>query len=306
MSHVLYLEHTLVYSNEKPLPINDVIASLQAMQRVSSTLLPSVLSKLTNSTIKRVDILVEGFEYGSFKESFWLQLVFSSESSMKRFQKAFREADVKGMYKELPMGNKPVVKTAVVSVVLGALLTYGALKLVGSVGTAEEKALVEANNNTIVMIGADAYQMDPAAFKEIIETLAKTKQKQLAQDAVKVMAPAKSEPGASVDFGGAVTVPSTVVAAIPREAVFDTAEQEQEFKNALIDIRGTNRDSAQSGWAGRIAGTSEKRTKLTFGDGVQISMLAGKLEVRADVTVRYRLDSNREFVPVEIVIDKLR
>ena len=306
MTHVLYIEHTLVYSNKNPLPINDVIASLEAMRRVSATLLPSALSKLTSSKIKSIEVLVEGFEYGSFHESFWLQLVFSSERSMKRFQKAFRAADVAGMYKELPMGNKPVVKTVIVSSVIAALLTYGVVKFVGVNGTPAEKALVEANNNTVIMIGAEAYQADPAAFRGIIEAVGYAKQKQLAEDAAKVLAPAKNEPGAKLDFGGNLEVPSTVVAAMPREVEFDTPEREQVFKNVLVDVRSTNRDSTSSGWAGRITGPVDSRVRLSLGPDVAIKDLAGKLEVQADVTVRYKLNGARNFVPSEIIIDRLR
>lgn len=303
----LFIEHSITYSNNEPVPIEDVVASLQAMKRISKTFLPSTLSKLTNSKIVGVEVLVDAFVYGSFKESFWLQLVFSSERSMKRFQKAFRQGDLAAMYKELPLGNKPVVKTLAVSGVIAALISYGVVKYVASNGTAEEKALVEANNNVVVMIGAEAYQQDPKAFQSVIEAIAAGRHKQLAEDAAKVLAPAHNEPGATVDMGERLQVSNAVVQTMPRDLEFEAHETEQKFKNTKVDIRQTNRDSAAAGWRGKIAHVADEKVKLSFGDGVGIADLAGKLEVRADVTVRYRRsDSTNKLEPVEIVIDDVR
>lgn len=303
----LFIEHSITYSNKEPVPVEDVVASLQAMKRISKTFLPSTLSKLTNSKIVGVEVLVDAFEYGSFKESFWLQLVFSSERSMKRFQKAFRQGDLAAMYKELPLGNKPVVKTLVVSGVIAALISYGVVKYVAANGSADEKALVEANNNVVVMIGAEAYQQDPKAFQGVIEAVVAGRHKQLAEDAAKVLAPAHNEPGATVDMGGKLQVPNAVVQTMPRDLEFEAHETEQEFKSAKVDIRQTNRDSAAAGWRGRIANVADEKVKLSFGDGVQIADLAGKLEVKADVTVRYRRnDATNKLEPVEIVIDELK
>ena len=303
----LFIEHSLVYTNKEPVPIEDVLASLEAMKRISKKLLPSALSKLTGSDIVGIDVFVDAFEYGSFKESFWLQLVFSSERSMKRFQKAFQNGDLAGMYKELPLGDKPVVKTIVISSVIAALISYGVVKFVNQTGTASEKALVEANNNTVIMIGAEAYQADPAAFQAVIEAVAAGKHKQLAEDAAKVLAPAQNEVGAKLELGGELEMPSAVVQAMPRDIEFQPHETEQAFTNARIDIRQTNRDSAQSGWRGRITDTVDDKVKLTMGEGVEISQLAGKLEITADVRVRYRKkDGESVLVPVEIIIDQVK
>lgn len=303
----LFIEHSLVYSNERPVPIEDVLASLQAMKQISKTLLPSALSKLTNSKIVEVDVLVDAFAYGSFKESFWLQLVFSSERSMKRFQKAAREGDLAGMYKELPLGNKPVVKTIVASSVVAALISYGVVKYVGATGTASERALVEANNNTVVMIGAEAYRQDPMAFQAVIAAVAEGRHKQLAEAAAQVLAPAHNEPDAKLEMGQGLEMPNAVVRAMPRDPEFGVNETEQPFRNAKVNIRETNLDSATSGWRARIDGVVDRKVKLTLGDGVTVKDLERRVEVTADVIVHYRKqESSSNFEPVEIVIEKIK
>lgn len=303
----LFIEHSLVYTNKEPVPIDDVLASLEAMKRISKRFLPTTLSRLTGSDIVGVEVLVDAFEYGSFKESFWLQLVFSSERSMKRFQKAFQKGDLAGMYKELPLGDKPVVKTIVVSAVIAALISYGTLKFVSQNGTKSEKALVEANNNTVIMIGAEAYQTDPKVFQGVIEAVTAGKQKQLAQDAAKILAPAQNEIGAKLEMGHSLEMPSAVIQAMPRDVEFNPHETEKTITGAVVDIRQTNRDSANSGWRGIIRDVVEEKVKLTLGEGVEISDLAGRLDVTADVKVRYRqkADSN-ELEPVEIVIEQVK
>ena len=42
----LYFEHSTVYSNENPIPIQDVIRSLEGMRRLSRSLLPQALGRL--------------------------------------------------------------------------------------------------------------------------------------------------------------------------------------------------------------------------------------------------------------------
>lgn len=303
----LFVEHAIVYGNKQPLPVQDVVDSLLAMRRLSRSLLPRALSLLTDSKVLSVDVLVDGFEQGSFKESFWLQVVFSSERSMKRFQKALRTGDLAGMYKELPLGNKPVIKIAVVSAVVAALVAYGVLTYVGDSQGSDQQALIQANNNTIIAIGAEAYQIDPAAFAKVIEATAEGKRKQLVSDAAKILAPAHHDSGASVSFGKGGVINSSTVAAMPTDLDFDEQESEQPLSNVVVDIRSTNRDSVASGWHAHIVGLFDERVKLTLGEKVAIDDLAGKLQVRADVDVRYRMNpAKKKMVPVEITIIAVR
>jgi hypothetical protein len=302
----LYVEHSIVYSNEKPLPVQDVVDSLLAMGRLSERVLPGVLKKLTQATVLEVKLLVDGIEQGSFKESFWLQLIFDNERSLKRFQKAVRELDWAGMYKELPPKGSPVTKAVFLSAVTAALVAYAVSRFTAGEATPEERALIQANNNTIIAIGAEAYQVSPEAFASIIESAVRDRKKDVTQAAAHILAPAHREPDATVKFGEAAVMPSEVVRMMPKDVTGEPHESEEEFEDALVDIRQMNRDSSTSGWRARLDGVFDDRVKLTLGDEVTINDLAGKLEVRARVVVRYRMSERRGgMVPVEITLLEL-
>ncbi|XAI95386.1 hypothetical protein [Leptolyngbya phage Lsp-JY19] len=303
----LFAEHSVVYSNERPLPVEDVVRSLLAINRLSTKALPKVLSKLTKSKVVEVRVLVEGFEHGSFKENYLLQLFFGSERSLKRFLKATRSVDIAAMTKELPLSDRPVIQGVILGTAIAGLVAYGVLQYVGPTAAPDQRALIEANNNTIIAIGAEAYNIDPKTFAEVIESVAGKRKKDVAAAAAHILAPAHREPGATVVMGGSAEISNDLVRNMPTNLQFEDEEDfEEAHEDVLIDIRTTNRDSATRGWRGHIPSMFNERVRLTLGDDVEIKDLAGKLEVRANVRVVYRNRAGQDDpVPVEIIVDQL-
>lgn len=302
-----YVEHQITYSNRDPLPVQDVIDSLAAMKQLTQRVLPSVLSSLTKCKIVEITLLVDGFEDGSFKENTWLGFVFANERNYKRFQKAVRNLDWAAMYKELPPHGKPVIKTVAVTSVVAALIMYAVVKYNAESSNEPQRALIEANNNVIVAIGAEAYDMDPQAFANALSAAVARKDKDITQSAAGILAPARREAGSTVTIGETATISNPVVLAMPTNVDSTPYQSEQQFTNIVIDIRATNRDSTTTGWRGRIAGEFDAKVRLKLGEGVEIKDLAGKLEVRADVTVTYQMNTMRgSMEPHEILITALR
>ncbi|MDP2232947.1 MAG: hypothetical protein Q8K89_04870, partial [Actinomycetota bacterium] len=257
--------------------------------------------------VVEVRVLVDGFEQGSFKENFILQIFFASERSMKRFLKATRTLDIAGMSKELPLNDRPVIRGAIVGAALAGLVAYGVVQYSGPTATPDQRALIEANNNTIIAIGAEAYGVDPKAFADVIEAVAGKRKKEVVAAAAHILAPAHREPGATVVLGGDAVISNDLVRNMPQHVQFEDEEDfEVSHESALIDIRTTNRDSATRGWRGHIPGMFSERVRLTLGDDVEIKDLAGKLEVLANVRVVYRNRPGKDDPdPVEIIVDSI-
>lgn len=301
---VLYVEYSLKYTNSLPLPVEDVVESLRALRRISRNFLPAALSRLSDAEVLSAELLVEGFEVGSFKENLILRLLFKDEAALDRFTNAFRTLDVPEMYRNLPWSDRPVLKGLIIGTLVGGLIVYGIAWYNEGSGTTEEKALIEASNNQIIAIGSDAFAASPEQIQAIIVAAVGARKKELAADVAKVVAPAHREEGAALVIDEAVTIPHAVVRTMPTNVDFQPYEQTTKFHNAVVDIRKTNRDSAVSGWEGKVANVSAARLKLSAGDGVNLTDLAGRLEVRANIAVVYRMNEQTNGLePAEIVIE---
>jgi hypothetical protein len=307
---VLELEETVEYSNEGPLPIADVIASLRALERIANNLVPRALSELADTNVLNVELLVEGFEDGSFKESFVCRVVFGDEKSYDRFIEKLHKGELRGAIKgavdKWGSSMSPVQKATAVGVVLALLLSAGIYYAGQMAGTSEEgQALIRANDITIVNIGADVFGKSPEEIGRIISDVAGTQRKRLARDAVDAIAPAKREPGSSIQLGNgaAVTIPSDVITVSPSDLAQDPFESETIYRDVDLQIRAQDLDSASRGWAALIPGLIDRRVRLVLGEGIDVGDLAGRFSIRADVEVLYRMDGRTKSMrPQQITI----
>ncbi|WP_439861620.1 hypothetical protein [Pseudomonas sp. MBLB4136] len=309
MSEVsLLVEHTLKYTNSKPLTVREVVDSLQALEKVSVHFLPSTLSALSNADIVSAELYVEGLEEGSFIEKVLVKLFFRDEQELEKFLDSSREK-LRDIYKRAPGGDYPVMKgVVVVSAALGTLILVGAAWAIATTNEAPPASVTTLTDNTIIIIGAESYGKNPQDFLQIIEGVAGHDKKKLAQQSAKIIAPAKSEEGATVvlDDNESLKVDTDVVKAIPDTVDFDPFEITDPHSDVDLEIRATDLDSLQRGWAAIIPGLVERRVKLKLGENIQPEDLAGKFKVRADVEILYRMSNRtKKMEPVQITAIEL-
>lgn len=304
----LLVEHSIRYTNGQPLAVRDVIESLKGLEKVSVYFLPGALSSLTGADVVTAELLVEGFDHGSFVQDVIVKLFFRDQAGMDRFLDKVREGG-KNVYRKLPGEGAPVLKaTVAVGCVLGALVTVGAIWAISTKQAAPATTTITITDSNFVAIGAEAYQMSPQAFADLIEAIGSTDKKKLAQSAAKILAPAKREEGAVVEMDGNsdLVVPSTTIMEVPETVDFEPYEIEQAHSDVDLEIRATDRDSQNRGWAGVITGIVDRRAKLSFADGVNPESIAGRLKVRADVVVTMRMSPrSKKMEPVAITITEL-
>jgi hypothetical protein len=313
MSEVsLLLEHTLKYTNSNPLTVREVVDSLLALEKVSVHFLPSTLSALSNADVVSAELYVEGLEEGSFIERVILKLFFRDQQELEKFLDSSREK-LRDTYKRLPGGDYPVMKgTIAVSAVLGSLIAVGAVWAIGTKTPAAPApapvSTTTLTDNTIIIIGAESYGQKPEDFLKIIEGVAGHDKKKLAQQSVKINAPAKSEEGATVviDGNADLTFSKEMVKAVPDTVDFEPFEVTDPHSDVDLEIRATDLDSLQRGWAAIIPGLVERRVKLVLGEKIQPEALAGRFKVRADVEILYRMSKrSKNMQPVQITAVQL-
>lgn len=299
----LYFEHTLTYTNSAPLSVQDVVDSLQALEKLSKQFLPQALSSLSGTYVISAELYVEGFEAGSFIERVLIKLFFKDEDGLNNFLAKARESAI-STYRSLPGEGHPVFKAVAVSATVGALVAVGASYAIQTTGNHSPSNITTLTDNTIIIIGAEAYSQSPDAFLSIIDTTASADKKSAAKQAASILAPAKKEVGATLIMNESdqLTFDAAVISATPSTVDFEAYESVKPYSDVDLEIRATDLDSTKRGWAGVISGIVDRRVKLSLDPGIDPMILAGKQKVRADVEVTYRLNKQKQMNPVQINI----
>lgn len=278
-SYVFTSTHEIFYSNRDPVPIAEIVESLLALERIVKAS-PRVLEGITRVPIERVEVYVEELATGSLLERIAVKLFFKDEADLDAFLARVRDRIRKpGMERNLLIGA-----------VIFALAGYGAWLAANSQKVPNAPAIM-ANNNVIINLGAGEVDLTPEAFRAIVEA-AVTDKKDLAKSAVRFFKPARSdsEAGIRLDDNEALTFPSPVIAATPVQLEFDKQERVEHFKDVDLHIRATNLDSMKKGWAALMPGYIDRRVRLELDPSVKPTDVAGRFQLRADVSVIYKLD----------------
>lgn len=284
--------HEVYYSNRELVPIADIIESLQALERIVK-MCPGVLEGVTSVPIKRIEVYVEELQSGSLLEKVVVRLFFRSEEELDAFIDKTRD-------KILQPG---MPRNVLIGAVLASLIGYGAV-LVANSQKAAGSTTITANNNVIINLGAGQVDLTPEVFRAIVESSV-TDKKDLAAQSVKFFKPARADSQAAItlDKNDALAFSPAVISATPNKAEFEKQSQVKDLRDVDLHIRATNLDSLKQGWAGLIPGLIDRRVRLQLDPSVNPTDVAGRFQVRADVSIVYKMDkSGKKMEPDYILL----
>lgn len=296
MNHGYCLEvsHRVYYSTQEPVPIAEIASSLLALERIIHRL-PRVLSAVTSVPIQHMEVYVDEIHSGSLEENILLKLFFANEQELEAFLTKIREG----------LKKRKVTRNVLIGVIFAALVGYGLYKASQAVGNSQAAQAVNVNNNVIINIGAKESGMTPEQLVKIVEAAVSDK-KANAKDAIAFVKPAKSDSTATITIGdqkSLVTLTNDAIQKSPSSLDADAEPTEQQLLDVDLDVRATNLDSQQSGWAGLIPGLIDRRVKLVLADGVDPKDVAGKFKIRADVLVHSKPQGRKKVMtPYQITI----
>lgn len=187
---ILTASHEIYFSTRNEVPIADVVASLQAFEKIVRQL-PQVLTGLTGAEIEDIQVFMDELESGSLFERYLLKLVFKDEQELEKFLASIREK----------LKEKPVIRNVVIGSAIAGLVGYGLYVGAQVVRSPEAAKTIQANNNVIINIGAGELNMTPEQFTAVVQAAVRDK-KALAKDSIKLMAPARTDKGSTVTFDG--------------------------------------------------------------------------------------------------------
>ena len=291
---------TLYYTNRIPLEVEDVADSLLAFKALIERTPDLLIRLFPTISIQSVSLTVERVAAGSLLEDLAVKFIWGNQERL--------DADIESARQTLQI--QELIKNPVfLSTLIFSLIAAGSLYVLNkSNATEPQKAPVVAMQNNILLIGSQISGINQQVIGSAAEAVVQANP-QLARDAIRAVAPAKREEGATVSAGkdSEVTVSAEAVRAIPtvvqNEEVVESIE---DLFNVEVQIRATDLDSTRRGWAAVVPALGDRRIKVHLDIGVQPGKLTAKPAVRADLTVVFKRDGAGEKVPVLIYIRKVR
>ncbi|TQI79324.1 hypothetical protein FHU10_0602 [Serratia fonticola] len=293
----LEFTENIYYSIGNNPSIKEIIESLQGWEAIIKQS-KGVLAELTGSDILEMEVRVQKLEVGSLTEKLLIKLGFGTEENFDKF--------LEGAHKKF-IGEGKMRSALVWTVIAGIFATgmYQAAKNMAPNSTSH----FEANNNTIINIGAGETNISPERIQSLIDSTLVDK-KVIAKSAVKVLAPARNDDNATLQVGSdntSITIPSDLIKRTPTEVVFEPDIYTREHYDVDLEIRALDLDNPSKGWAAVIPGLVDRRVKLVLAPGIKPDDLSHKFAYRADVTITYKLTSTKgnAYKPTEIFLSKL-
>ncbi|HHH1595529.1 TPA: hypothetical protein ACPZUF_004347 [Yersinia enterocolitica] len=293
----LEFTENIYYSIGNSPSIKEIIESLQGWEAIIKQS-KGVLAELTGSDIMNIEVRVQKLEIGSLKENIIIRLLFWDEGELNKFLDNTRE-------KYIGDGK---MRSAIVWTIIAGLVGTGMLQAVKLMAP-NNTSHFEANNNTIINIGAGETNISPERIQSLINS-SLTDKKVLAKNAVKIMAPARNDDNATLQIGSdntSVTIPAETIKQTPTEVVFEPDTYTREHMDVDLEIRALDLDNPSKGWAAVIPGLVDRRVNLVLAPNIKPEDLSHKFRIRADVTITYKLTSAKSepYKPKEIFLSKI-
>jgi hypothetical protein len=293
------LHHELFYRIERDVPLWELAEALLATDAVWK-LTPRVLEQVfPGTTIDSVGVYINDVELGSLKERILVKFFFGTQRDLDEAIDRARQ--------RLGFDQVPNRQRVVAAIVLALVLTGGAYAAKRFWLNSPAEAQIEANRITIINIGAEAAGLSPEQLRAIIDG-AVTKPKDLANQAVHILRPAKGDRDGSLtlDNDNELTIAPETIAAIPSE-VFPEAPREhfEDFDAVDIEIRATDLDHFNTGWAVRIPSVDGRRIRMVVDSDINPHLLVSGAVVRGDVTVVYQTQHDGDVVPRRVLLKRV-
>lgn len=280
-----FTSYRVRFTVENPVPVNIVIDSLRAHERLikrSGKFLESVYDGLH---ITATTVYVEEIVDGSWVVDFLVKYVVGEEN-----EEQFRQLV------ENVLGDNEKMRSAV-AVAVGALLSAGAISAYNaSTPDAVTAPAIEAHNSVVIQAAGDI-NIPAEKVQEFIEN--NKDNKQVVKDTIDALKPASVTPGSMMEVQGipvSLTMSSEAIESLPADMSFiPPNEQDKTYDSIDIYISASDEDSGKKGWGGLVPDLFNNRVRFVLDENVDPKALHGKRKVNASITVHevYNANANK-------------
>lgn len=290
----ILLPHRVEYLVEGYVPIEDVIESLQAQQKIVSTLGELLDEVLDGITVQKAELRVRSIDTGSLKEAFFVALFLVYQAELKSEVPAMIEK-----WLGLPVDDR---YDTLVTVGIMLLVFYGAdyayKRYTDQLGSERLKRQLEDFVSELSHVSGKS----EAEVRKIVERfLGKSgRLREMAKAAIKFFRPSRNKRNEPIRVGDK-QIETDVVSEVPNQvnlSELDTNDHSVPIYDTRIELRAKDHDNEGSGWGGIVHTISSKRKPVRLYPHVPKDFLWKNDTVWADVLVTYRTQDNGKQEPV--------
>jgi hypothetical protein len=295
-------ELSVRYLTDDPVPIRDIIASLQGVDAAiqeTARLLPLLVEGLQ---IEKVEVRVrEVAQESPLRELFVIGLFMA-------FQKQLEE-EVPQLISDATGLVIPDRFDTVVTVLALIVVFYGAGALKDLVfGTGKEGAAKAQLDGLIAEIAPQIGKTEQQ-IRDVLDDRysERTLWRRLANMTSRFFTPSKQQNSAPMEVNGR-TITRETVQDVPAEYQVEDASEENPsryFSNAKIELRAEDKDHMGRGWAGVVTAVSESRLRMKLMPDVSAAELWGQDTITGDISVIYE-KVGTDMVPKEIHLHNVK
>ena len=299
------MQHTTNFSvrylTDGPVPIRDIIESLQGTDTVlheMSRLLPSFVDGLQ---VEKLEIKVrEVAQQSPLREVFLVALFVA-------FQKQLEEK-VPNLITDASGIIIPDRFDTVVTVVALIVVFYGIGAVKDLVAGNGQAGAAEKQLSGLISELSLATGKPETAIREILAKRygEKTMWRRLANATSRFFAPSKRQDSAPVEVNNR-RFDREVIQEVPAEYLVEDASEthiSRNFPNVRLELHAQDRDHSGRGWAAVIKGITDNRLRLKLMENVSAEEIWGHDVVNGDVTVIYER-MGTENVPREVHLNRV-
>jgi len=280
------IRYRVKYTNKEPVPIVEIVNSLQAYEKLLKRTGPFIEKSFEGSKVTDIQVYVSNLESGSLKESFLIKVFFENEEDYEQFKDVTLKL----------MTSKAL--TTVVSVGVGACLAYGVMNVLPG---NKAPIHIEAYNGAIVQLGG-TMNLSKDGIDSILTKV--TDKKTLGKEAIDALSPSFEDKDAIIEVtdhpelnivrGFIDESPAEYKPPQPSEII-------KMFSDVEVEIYASDRDNNDKAWAGIVPGIAPHRVKFILDESIDPGLIHGKLRIRADIKVTSTLIKSKKEYRTKLV-----
>jgi hypothetical protein len=297
-------EYVINFTTKKPVPIPDIIESLEGIQDLLSRTPKFIELAYKDVTIINVEVFVDSLQAGSLKKRFLVRYFFNKKENLDKAIKI--KEDSLDLMEDIMDGSPKL--NAVVGVSIAALVGVGIGlaydNVTGATTAGQQPNHIEAYNSTIINAGGDI-GFGTGELSALVN--ATTDKKRLVKNTLKAVKPALSDPESTIEMANneLLIMSKEVILQVPKDYTPPVPEEiEEHYSNVKIIIYASDRDRVEVGWAGLVPEVVDTRIKFILGEGVDPKKIYGQKQTMADITVTKRFNASKKAYEAKSVLIK--
>lgn len=274
------------YEVEAPVPIQDIVASLQAVDTIlheAASLLPVLFPGLL---VQNIEVRVRRVVQESpLREAFVAALLVAYQPTLTQ--------EIPRLLHDITGQPVPGDLQSTITV-LCLIITFYGVDTLRRFALGPEDGPAKKKLDELVKELAQTSGMSEKAIHEKLDDRygQKVGWKRVTSAALSFLRPSKKQGNAELIVNERL-IPKQVIADVPDDHIVERASEElafQSFSDVPIELHAQDRDHSGQGWAARIPGITDRRVRLRLMSGVQAGQLWGRDNARGDVTILYQRD----------------